>query len=197
MSNRPVQFRPRRVRWIAVSCAAVLFTMFMVMAVFLRQSDTGVYFRVSDQVALGVVGLLLALGMLMLCRPLVRADAEGVSVRNVFFSERFGWQEILAVSFPDGASFARLELPHDEYYSVIAVQAMDHAHAVEAVRTLRRLHRDAVGTGEAEDTGDAEQDPGAPEALETTAEQDEPADTEQAAQATAGGDAGEPASNQG
>ena len=151
MSEQPVQFRPRRVRWIAVSGAVVLLTMFTVMAVFLRQSDTGVHFRVSDQVALGVVGLLCAAGSLMLLRPRVRADADGVSVRNVFFSEQFAWQEILAVSFPDGASFARLELPQDEYYSVLAVQAMDRAHAVEAVRTLRRLHREAGRSQDAED----------------------------------------------
>lgn len=151
MSEQPVQFRPRRVRWIAVGCAVLLLAMFMVMAVFLRQSDTGVHFRVSDQVALGAVGVLLALGALLLLRPRVRADADGVSVRNVFFSQQFAWHEILAVSFPDGASFARLELPQDEYYSVLAVQAMDRAHAVEAVRTLRRLHRDAARAG---DTGD-------------------------------------------
>lgn len=153
MSSRPeaVQFRPRRVRWIAVSCAVLLLTVFTVMAVFLRQSDTGVHFRVSDQVALGVVGLLAALGTLMLLRPRVRADSGGVAVRNVFFSQRFAWREILAVSFPDGASFARLELPQDEYYTVLAVQAMDREHAVQAVRTLRGLHRDAIEPTEADE----------------------------------------------
>lgn len=196
MNGRPVQFRPRRVRWIAVSCAVLLLTMFLVMAVFLRESDTGVYFRVSDQVALAGVGLLLALGMLMLLRPRVRADADGVSVRNVFFSQRFDWQEILAVSFPDGASFARLELPHDEYYSVIAVQAMDREHAVEAVRALRRLHRDAVetrDTGDAGSTADAESTGDAG----STADQAVPGDTERAAQAMSRGDPGESDSNPG
>lgn len=151
MSEQQVQFRPRKVRWIAVGCAVVLVAAFTVVAVLLRQSDTGVYFRVSDQVSIGVFGLVLALGVLMLARPRVRADTEGVSVRNVFFAQRFAWQEVLAVSFPDGAAFARLELPEDEYYSVLAVQAMDRGHAVDAVRTLRTLHRKAVETGASAD----------------------------------------------
>jgi hypothetical protein len=52
---------------------------------------------------------------------------------------------VLSVSFPDGASWARLELPDDEYQAVMAVQAVDRGRAVEAVRALRKLHRAATG----------------------------------------------------
>jgi hypothetical protein len=64
-------------------------------------------------------------------------------VRNVLLSRRFAWHEVLSISFPDGASWARLELPEDEYYPVIAVQAVDRERAVIAVRALRRLHKQA------------------------------------------------------
>src|SRR5699024_416651 len=109
----------------------------------LQASDTGVDFKVGDQIAMVGLGLILALVALSPMRPRVRADAEGVSVRNVLFSRRFDWREIRSVSFPDGASFPRLELAEDEYYSVLAVQAMDRQRAVDAVRGLRRLHRAA------------------------------------------------------
>jgi hypothetical protein len=89
------------------------------------------------------IGILLAAGTMLFAFPRVRADAEGIEVRNVILGRRFNWHEVLSVSFPDGASWARLELPEDEYYSVMAVQAVDRERAVEAVRALRRLHRQA------------------------------------------------------
>ncbi|WP_216216426.1 PH domain-containing protein [Amycolatopsis aidingensis] len=140
-----VTFRPRRVVWMCTPLAAVLLTVFVTVAVLLRDSDTGVIFRASDQIAMIGIGILLSGATMLFTRPRVRADSEGVEVRNVFTTRRFSWAEVLSVSFPDGASFARLELPEDEYYSVVAVQAVDRERAVLAVRTLRRLHKQARG----------------------------------------------------
>jgi len=44
------------------------------------------------------------------------------------------------VSFPDGAQFARLDLPDDEYLTISALQAVDRGHAARGVSALRRLH---------------------------------------------------------
>ncbi|MEU6642979.1 PH domain-containing protein [Saccharomonospora sp. NPDC046836] len=126
------------------SCLALLLVVvFTVVAVLLRNTSTGVIFQTSDQVAMIGIGVLLACGALLFAAPLARADADGIEVRNVLLTRRFSWQEVLSVSFPDGASFARLELPDDEYHSVLAVQAVDRDRAVEAVRALRRLHKQA------------------------------------------------------
>lgn len=162
-TEQPAQFSAHRIRWVAISLAVVFLGVAIPVAVLLRQSETGLDFAVSDQVAIGLLGLLLALGALMLLRPRVRADDDGVSVRNIFFSRRFSWGEILSVSFPDGAMFARLELAEDEYYAVLAVQAVDRRHAVEAVRTLRRFHRAAVrrARGQQEAADSNENAPGA------------------------------------
>ncbi|MFF5988682.1 PH domain-containing protein [Prauserella flavalba] len=129
----------------ASALAVLLLVVFTVVAVLLRGSDTGVIFQVSDQVAMIGVGVLLAGASLLFAAPRVKADAEGIDVRNVLVSRRFAWGDVLSVSFPDGASFARLELPDDEYYSVLAVQAVDRDRAVEAVRALRKLHKAARG----------------------------------------------------
>ncbi|MFC4086058.1 PH domain-containing protein [Amycolatopsis samaneae] len=123
--------------------AAALLVVFVVVAVLLRRTDTGVIFETSDQAAMVGIGILLSAGTMLFANARVRADAEGIEVRNVLTAKRFAWSEVLSVSFPDGASWARLELPDDEYYSVLAVQAVDREHAVEAVRALRRLHREA------------------------------------------------------
>ncbi|MEO6088537.1 MAG: PH domain-containing protein [Umezawaea sp.] len=141
---KTVEFRPKRIRRVTLVCAVVLVAVFTAVGLLLGDTPTGVIFRVSDQVAMVCLGVLLACGVLLLGRPRVRADAEGIDVRNVVTSSRYSWQDVLHVSFPDGASWARLELPDDEYVSVMAVQAVDREHAVDAVRALRELHKAAT-----------------------------------------------------
>jgi hypothetical protein len=138
--------RPRRVRRAAWICAVALVAAFTVIASVLRTTDTGVVFRLADQVAMVLLGVLLGAGILLLARPRVRADAEGVEVRNTGWPRYLPWELVRAVSFPDGASWARLDLPDHEYVAVLAVQAVDGARAVEAIRGLRALHAAARAT---------------------------------------------------
>ena len=136
--------RPRKARWVAVAAAVLLVVIFTVIAVLLRQTPTGVYFRLSDQVAMVMLGLLLAGAALLFARPRARAGADGVEVRNLFGSRTLPWEVVLRVSFPDGAPWARLELPDDEYVAVMAIQAADGRHAVQAIRALRAVHAEHV-----------------------------------------------------
>jgi hypothetical protein len=135
--------RPRRAMIMCSVLAVALLAVFVVVAVLLRTGDTGVRFQRSDQAAMVGIGILLACGVMLFAIARVRADAEGIEVRNVLVTRRFAWTDVLSVSFPDGASWARLELPDDEYHAVMAVQAVDRDRAVEAVRALRKLHRAA------------------------------------------------------
>ncbi|OXM62416.1 PH domain-containing protein [Amycolatopsis vastitatis] len=137
--------RPRRAMIMCGVLAVALLAVFVVVAVLLRNGDTGVRFQRSDQAAMVGIGILLACGVMLFSIARVRADAEGIEVRNVLITRRFAWNEVLSVSFPDGASWARLELPDDEYHAVMAIQAVDRDRAVEAVRALRKLHRAATG----------------------------------------------------
>lgn len=137
--------RPRRALMVCSVLAVALLAVFVVVAVLLRNGNTGVHFQRSDQAAMIGIGILLACGVMLFAIARVRADAEGIEVRNVVITRRFAWSEVLSVSFPDGASWARLELPDDEYHAVMAVQAVDRDRAVEAVRALRKLHRAATG----------------------------------------------------
>jgi hypothetical protein len=135
-----VVVRPRKVllaAWVGAVATVVLFT---VIAVLLRNSPTGVYFRLADQVALVLMGLLVAAGVLLLARPRVRADADGIEVRNILLTRRLPWDVVQRVAFPDGASWARLDLPDDEYLSVLAIQAVDGRYAVDGITKVRALH---------------------------------------------------------
>jgi len=143
------QARPRKVRVLASIGALVLVAVFTVVAILLRDTSTGVYFYLSDQIAMIGIGVLLGCGALMFARPRVRADEDGVEVRNMLGSRRYGWSDIEQISFPDGSAWARLELPDDEYVPILAVQAIDGDHAVTAMRELRRLRREAAASAEA------------------------------------------------
>ncbi|KAA2261824.1 PH domain-containing protein [Solihabitans fulvus] len=147
-AEKPLVVRPRRARMVATVSAVVLVVVFVVVALLLKNTSTGVYFRTSDQVAMVGVGLLLAAGAMIFARPMVRADAEGIEVRNVFTVTRYPWTLVRQVSFPDGTPWARLDLPDDEYVAVMAVQAVDRERAVVAVRALRELHRRANAVAE-------------------------------------------------
>jgi hypothetical protein len=137
----PLVVRPFRVRVAAWIGAVVLVAVMVVIAALLPTTvNAGVYFRLADQVALVLLGLLIAGGVLLLARPRVRADADGLEVRNTGLPRRLAWRDVRRVAFPDGASWARLDLPDDEYLPVLAVQAADGARAVEAITALRALH---------------------------------------------------------
>jgi PH (Pleckstrin Homology) domain-containing protein len=136
--------RPRKARAAAIAVAVVLVAAMTTVAILLRGSSTGVRFYLSDQIAMAGIGLVLAGAALWFARPRIRADHDGVEVRNMLGTHHYRWSDIESVSFPDGSPWARLELPGDEYVPVLAVQAIDGEHAVTAMRELRRLRREAT-----------------------------------------------------
>lgn len=139
-TTAPLVIRPRRVVWVAWIAAVLLLGAMVAVAVVLRTESTGVYFRFADQVAMVLLGVFMALGVLSLTLARVRADAEGVEVRNLLITRRMPWSAVLAVNFPEGARWARLELPDDEYLPLSAIQLVDGQHAVSAITALRELH---------------------------------------------------------
>ncbi|GGC59025.1 PH domain-containing protein [Hoyosella rhizosphaerae] len=125
-------------RWAAVAALAMFLT-FVVLGILLGSANTGVYFRLVDQIAMVLLGAFFGSLFLLLARPRLRVGASGVGVRN-FFSERVvPWETVGGLSFRTGGSWARLELPEDEYIPVLAIQSTDRGHAVAAVEKFREL----------------------------------------------------------
>jgi hypothetical protein len=57
------------------------------------------------------------------------------------------WPDVVDVSFPAGARWARVDLADDEYIPVMAIQAVDKDRAVaamDAVRALVARYRDVT-----------------------------------------------------
>lgn len=131
--------RPRKVKLVAWSLAVMITVVFIGLGLALGVEDTGVYFRPIDQVSVALIGLLMAMALLMFTRPRLRAGAEGVAVRNLFGEKYVDWDLVHELSFPEGAAWARLEMPDEEYSAVLAVQIYDKMHAVNAVRDFRAI----------------------------------------------------------
>jgi PH (Pleckstrin Homology) domain-containing protein len=148
-----VVVRPRRLLRVAWAGAVVTVAFFVMIALVLRNTDTGVYFRTADQVAMVMLGLFVAGGVLLLARPRVRADAAGIEVRNILVTRYVPWELVVGVAFPDGASWARLDLPDDEYIPLLAIQATDRDYAADGLAKVRALYAAARSRGPGEPAG--------------------------------------------
>jgi hypothetical protein len=164
VSSEVLRVRPRRIRIMVYIAAPVIVLAFVGISFSLRGTfnETGAVFSTPDHVAMVLLGVLIAAGILLLARPRVRADADGIEIRNVGSPRYLPWHEVRAVSFPDGASWARVDLPYYEYVAVMAVQAVDGERAVTAMRRLRALHGAALARDTQDDAATAPDDP-APE----------------------------------
>jgi hypothetical protein len=67
-------------------------------------------------------------------------------VQNIIGGYRLPWDVVRKVRFDRGQPWLYLELENDDTVAVLAVQAVDKQHAVEAVRKLRSLHAQARDT---------------------------------------------------
>ena len=130
---------PRRIKIVAWLLAIMIVVVFIVLALLLRIEETGVYFQTADQVGVALIGVLIAGAFLLFTRPRLRAGERGVTVRNLFGDKLIEWDLVLDLAFPEGAAWARLELPDEEYVPVLAIQIYDRMRAVEAVRDFRAV----------------------------------------------------------
>ena len=141
-TGEAVEFRPRRIRWVAGISAAAVVILFTVLS-FGLHGATGEgmgQFARGDQTAMIGLGVLAAAGILAFARPRVRADAEHVRIRNVIGAFDLPWSAVRAVRFDRNSAWAMLELHDDETVPVHALQAADKDYAVAGVRALRALH---------------------------------------------------------
>jgi hypothetical protein len=97
-------------------------------------------FGPADRMATIGLGLIGALAVLALGRPLVEADRDRIRVRNILGGVELPWSVVRAIRFERGASCASLELHDDDVVAVQAIQAVDKERAVAAIQALRELH---------------------------------------------------------
>lgn len=134
-----VEVRPHLTPYFAYAAAALIAAAHIGVGLLLKVKSTGVVFRTADQVAIAALGLVIAGLVLLFARPRLRVGAAGLSVRNLLGDRLIPWSQVVGVSFPSGARWARIDLPGDEYIPVMAIQAIDKERAVAAMDTVRSL----------------------------------------------------------
>ncbi|MDT5016136.1 MAG: hypothetical protein QOD39_2296 [Mycobacterium sp.] len=139
MSDWDVEIRPHLTPYFAYGAAALIVAAHITVGVLLKITSTGVIFQTADQVAMALLGVISASAVLLLARPRLRVGESGVAVRNLFAYRLIPWSEVVDVSFPRGARWARVDLPDDEYVPVMAIQAVDKDRAVDAMDRVRGL----------------------------------------------------------
>ena len=108
--------------------------------------ESGAGFQRGDRYAMIGLGAVFAIGIMLIARPTVKADAESITVKNIIGGYQLPWQVVRNVRFDRGQPWLYLDLEDDDTVSVLAVQAADKQRAVEAVRCLRSLHAQARHT---------------------------------------------------
>ncbi|MCV7399107.1 PH domain-containing protein [Mycobacterium fragae] len=142
MSAEPdwdAEVRPHLTPYFAYAVAFVIAAALVAVGLLLKIKSSGVIFQTADQVAMAMLGLVLGGLVLLFARPRLRVGAAGLSVRNLLGDRLVPWSEVVDVSFPAGARWARIDLPDDEYIPVMAIQAVDKDRAVDAMDTVRTL----------------------------------------------------------
>ncbi|WP_326546884.1 PH domain-containing protein [Mycolicibacterium sp. ND9-15] len=139
MTDWDVEIRPRLAIYFAYGAAALILAAHITVGALLKIGSTGVIFRTADQVAIALVGVVVAGAVLLFARPRLRVGESGVAVRNLLGDKIIPWPDVVGISFPRGARWARVDLPHDEYIPIMAIQAVDKERAVDAMDRVRGL----------------------------------------------------------
>jgi len=134
-----LQVRPHLTPYFAVGAAITIAAAHIVVGFLLKVGSSGVIFQTADQVAIGALGVVIGTVVLVFARPRLRVGPAGLSVRNLVGDKLIPWSDVVAVSFPVGARWARVDLPDDEYVQLMAIQAVDKERAVVAMEEVRKL----------------------------------------------------------
>lgn len=138
-STWEVEARPHLTPIFAYGAALIILAAHITVGALLKVKSSGVIFQTADQIAIALLGAIIAGVVLLFARPRLRAGASGVAVRNVLTYKLIPWSEVVGLSFPQGARWARIDLPDDEYIPLMAIQAVDKGRAVDAMDQLRAL----------------------------------------------------------
>jgi hypothetical protein len=139
----PRAWKPVLTRVVFLGSALLCLVFFSGMAV-LGPDD----WQLHDRVGIAVSGLLFALVLLLLARPVARADREGVTVVNFVRRRRLEWAQILGVNLRQGDPWVVLDLADGSTLAVVAIQpGSGRRQAIRAARELRACV-DAYGTAQ-------------------------------------------------
>ncbi|MFI1718320.1 PH domain-containing protein [Streptomyces sp. NPDC053513] len=137
----PVTFRPGRTRAVLLTMSVAIFVVITAVAMMLERLGPG------ERASFVFTALLLSGVLVLLSRPKVVADDEGVTVVNIVRSRRLAWAEILKVNLRPGDPWVFLDLSDGTSLPALGIQpGIAKEAAIRDARALRLL-ADSHGTG--------------------------------------------------
>ncbi|WP_019708696.1 PH domain-containing protein [Streptomyces xinghaiensis] len=141
----PVTFRPTRTRVILLSAGAAVLATLTILAVVLPSLSPA---ERSSFVFTGLLGLGV---MVLLSRPRIDADEEGITVVNLTARRRLSWAEVLRVNLRPGDPWVHLDLADGTHLPAMGIQpGIARDKAIADARALRAL-ADHHGSGRTAD----------------------------------------------
>ncbi|MFF6777979.1 PH domain-containing protein [Streptomyces sp. NPDC012637] len=137
----PVTFRPARTRVVLLTAGVTMFVVITAVGLMLEKLGPGerASFVFTAAMFLGV--------LVLLSRPKVVADDEGVTVVNITRTRRLAWAEILKVNLRPGDAWVFLDLSDGTSLPALGIQpGIAKEQAIRDARALRAL-AESRGTG--------------------------------------------------
>ncbi|MEU9108019.1 PH domain-containing protein [Streptomyces xanthophaeus] len=137
----PVTFRPTRTRAVLLGVGLVMFVTITTVAFLLENLAPG------ERISFVFTAALLTSVLVLLSRPKVVADENGVTVVNLTTKRRLEWAQILRVNLRPGDPWVFLDLSDGTSLPVLGIQpGVARQQAVSDARALRAL-AETRGTG--------------------------------------------------
>ncbi|MFB7866706.1 MULTISPECIES: PH domain-containing protein [unclassified Streptomyces] len=137
----PVTFRPSRTRAVLLTAGVAMFVVVTTVGMMLEKLGPGerASFVFTAALFLGV--------LVLLARPKVVADEQGVTVVNITRTRRLAWAEILRVNLRPGDPWVFLDLSDGTSLPALGIQpGIAKQQAIQDARALRGL-ADSRGSG--------------------------------------------------
>jgi hypothetical protein len=134
-----LEVRPHLTPYFAYGAAFLIAAAHIAVGFLLKVGSSGVIFQTADQVAIGLLGIIIGGLVLLFARPRLQVGPAGLRVRNLLGYRLIPWSGVVDVTFPQGARWARVDLPDDEYIPLMAIQSVDKERAVDAMDAVRNL----------------------------------------------------------
>ncbi|MEU0370355.1 PH domain-containing protein [Streptomyces sp. NPDC006283] len=136
----PVTFRPTRTRIVLLTVGVAMFTVVTAMSMLLDRLSP------PERISFVFTALLFFGVLVLLSRPKVVADDDGVTVVNLTRTRRLAWAQILRVNLRSGDPWVFLDLSDGTSLPVLGIQpGIAKARAIDDARSLRAL-AEARGT---------------------------------------------------
>ncbi|MEW2417337.1 PH domain-containing protein [Streptomyces sp. NPDC046866] len=138
----PVTFRPTRTRVVLLSVGLAMFVTITAIAFLLENLSPG------ERVSFVFTAALMTSVLVLLSRPKVVADEDGVTVVNLTTTRRLEWAQILRVNLRPGDPWVFLDLNDGTSLPALGIQpGVAKQQAIGDARALRAL-AETRGTGQ-------------------------------------------------